>query len=100
MSATRGMADGPRFGCGSHRCLEQEPGRWVSEGRALVAGHSYSPTSWWLRGVVPTCGLGEGGGELSGTLFRIFKNLSEMIHFPKINRNDSFTYSFNLRIYI
>ncbi|XP_059750758.1 RIMS-binding protein 2 isoform X12 [Balaenoptera ricei] len=28
MSATRGMADGPRLGCGSHRCLEQEPGRW------------------------------------------------------------------------
>lgn len=59
-----------------------------------------SPTFWWLRAVVPACGRGGGGGELSGTLFRIFRNLSEMIHFPKINRTDSFTYSFNLRIYI
>lgn len=40
MSAATGMADGPRLGFGSHRCLGEEPGRWVSEGRALVAGHS------------------------------------------------------------
>ena len=36
--------------------------------------------------------------ELSGILFRILKNLSEMIYLPKINRNDSLTYSFNQRI--
>ena len=36
--------------------------------------------------------------ELSGVLFGMLKNLSEMTYLPKINRNDSFIYPFNQRI--